>query len=177
MSPVDLTLNGVTFWACSYAGSFVPVRTEARLFVSRTVPSGLIYEAREIALPYSFTGPVLSREGTAPVVVEIDWDDNAGPTGGDKPIPGDIADYGCRVNDLDGDALRVELHFQDVEGRCPLSACWTETRDFAPRPFPYAVSAGTRKVHPADPIGLGFDLTCTVTDSRGLRAARIEHFR
>jgi hypothetical protein len=177
MVPVDLELKGVTFSACSYAGSFASVRTVARLYVARTLPPGLTTESREITLPYSFAGPALSRVATAPIVLAIEWDDNAGPTGGDKPLPGDHADYGCRVNDLDGDALRVELHFQDVGGRCPGSACWTETQAFARRPFPYAVSAKTRKVHPADPFGLGFDLTCTVTDSRALRAARVEHFR
>lgn len=175
--PIDLRLSGVTFTDCSYAGSFVPVRTQARLLVNRVAPPGLGAEAADIPLPYSFSGPTLSREATAPYVVSIEWDANAGPTGGDKPIPGDNASYGCRANDLDGDALTMEIRFQDVGGRCPGASCWAGAWEFAPRPFPYAISAGTRRVHPADPFGLGFDLTCTVTDSRGLRAARVEHFK
>lgn len=173
----EVKAKGVTLYSCPYAGSFVPARAQMRLIFSSLARPGQATESFDIALPYSFTGPALSREATAPVVLAMEWDDNAGPTGGDKPIPGDFASYGCLVNDNDGDALTVDLSFQDVGGRCPKSACWAERTEVAARAFPRAVSIGTRKTHPADPFGLGFNLTCTVTDSHGLKTSRVEHFK
>jgi hypothetical protein len=166
----DFVLGGDEDQGCAYPDAVGSVSTST--VRASLIRSGTVVVRTDFPLQYTFAGPALSESATTPLVTELCWE-IPGPSGGwcgDRPLPDDSTAYRCRVEDDDGDEVRVTLSFRSVDGCLTDKHCWTVSQSFGPRVVPLPVLLGATRVYPST---RGARVSCQAVDSRG-RTSRSE---
>lgn len=172
---VYLDLDGQEFLAAARCATPFDVTTLTA--TDRSTPP------RQWRLPvhYRFDDPAVSPAATAPVVLSMRWD-NPNPTSDECPLTDEPETVDCVARDDDGDSFTITI---SVENLGP-GTFYDQSRATVSQTFPGArlLNETTHRLSTAvalrPPAGERYaftrlQATCTVVDSRGLRAVFVSH--